>query len=740
MPWTFLTNVVDKTPSTTGAWVDVSVAANVPAGTKAVLLKVMNTTGTEYYYGIRPKGSSETWTGKITSATLSGYAIAIVKLDSSYVFQAYIGNAGVKIYLWGYTNEDICFLNPYDKSTGTTNAWVDVANPELPAGARGAIYEHRNTDSSAGHYHYLRPKGSTAEDGTGGRESIYSHQWAIIGLDGNRYAQQKIDNTYCKLYLWGHAGSDYYPFTNPVDITPSATGWSTVDLSSYIPAGSTGVSLLFVNTSTSTNYKADARKTGSTDNHPSLTYGTVIAYNNFFRWVVVGVDSQRRVDIYSESTAVRVYLWGYFWPGKAVQFDVSSAASSTLERQLEAKRELITPSSTVSAELQALKVVAISLSVSGEALSSLSRVLQAARTFTVSSEAIAQLQRRIAAARTFTVTAGVSTTLQALITKFVTLSVATKPQTLIEVAKTYGRKFSVTTRPYAFLKVKGKEEICGLPDYILDFNLRMQSLGQLRVDIAACSIGTLNVNIVGQIGTLNVNVTNSSLNVNITNSSLNVNVTNSSLNVNITNAQINANITNAQVNVSGVGGYLSSVYYEDLLLKQGRIATGCAVQIDQGWKNIYTVPSGYVFYLLVSRLSGYSSRTGSWGAIGINVYDADLGSSWCLCEVVLAPSSSFTVSQSYPAVLRFKAGSYFEVGAVDGTVAEAGIIGRLVSASLEKEILRKAGFDEEAYEKLMKQLEKNKEEVRRGSECPALTLISRFRKSTDSCVQSASGK
>ncbi|MEM4976300.1 MAG: hypothetical protein QXT64_03130, partial [Desulfurococcaceae archaeon] len=102
--------------------------------------------------------------------------------------------------------------------------------------------------------------------------------------------------------------------------------------------------------------------------------------------------------------------------------------------------------------------------------------------------------------------------------------------------------------------------------------------------------------------------------------------------------------------------------------------------------------------------------------------------------------SSFTVSQTYPAVLRFRAGSYFQVGAGEDAIAEGGVVGRLVSASLEKEILRKAGFDEEAYEKLMKQLEKNKEEVRRGSECPALTLISRFRKSTDSCVQSASGK
>ncbi|MEM4468910.1 MAG: hypothetical protein QXS32_07605, partial [Candidatus Nezhaarchaeales archaeon] len=237
MPWTFLTNVVDKTPSTTGAWVDVSVAANVPSGTKAVLLKVMNTTGTIYNYGIRPKGSSVTYVGRVASYTSGGYAIAIVKLDSSYVFQAYIENTGLKIYLWGYTDEDICFLDPYDKSTSTTGAWVDVANSELPSGAKGAIYELRNINASTAYTYYLRPKGSTAESETGGYMAISGHTWAVIGLDANRYAQQKIGSTDCDLYLWGHAGSDYYPFTNPVEITPSATGWSTIDLSSYIPAG-----------------------------------------------------------------------------------------------------------------------------------------------------------------------------------------------------------------------------------------------------------------------------------------------------------------------------------------------------------------------------------------------------------------------------------------------------------------------------------------------------------------------
>ncbi|MEM4468939.1 MAG: hypothetical protein QXS32_07750, partial [Candidatus Nezhaarchaeales archaeon] len=508
----------------------------------------------------------------------------------------------------------------------------------------------------------------------------------------------------CDLYLWGHAGSDYYPFTNPVEITPSATGWSTIDLSSYIPAGSTGVSLLFVNTSTSTNYKADARKTGSTDDHPSLTYGTIITYPTRFRWVVVGVDSQRRVDIYIANTAVKVYLWGYFLPIKTAQFDVSTSASSLLERQLEAKRELITPTSTISAELQVQKVVAISLSVSSEALSSLSRVLQASRTFTISSEAIAQLQRRIAAARTFTVTAGVSTTLQALITKFVTLSVATKPQALIEVAKSQIRKFSVTTRPYAFLKVKGKEEICGLPDHILDFNLRMQSLGQLRVDIAACSIGTLNVNIVGQIGTLNVNVTNATLNVNVTNSSLNVNVTNATLNVNvtnttlnvnITNAQINANITNAQLNVYGQGGKLEQLYLSDYVVKTGYLTGGTGTKPTGSTSGtIYTVPSGYYYYPTLACFYGINTSTTNTEYITLVLYNSVDGKEYAISYLGVKPNDFNHATVTFPPNMRLNAGSYFFLAGGADIGAQGWVMGMRVPTSLEDDISRKTGLYE----------------------------------------------
>jgi hypothetical protein len=319
--WTFLTNVVDKTPTTTGAWVDVDVSANVPSGTKAVLLKIVNTSASDYVYGIRPVGSSVTRTGYIDSFEHLSWAIAIVKLDASYKFQAYINNTAVKIYLWGYTDEDICFVNPYNKSTTTINAWVDVSNTELPNGSKGAIYERVNAQTSIQAFG-LRPKGSTADI----KPEIVnqSHAWALIGIDTNKYSQQYIGNTLCGLYLWGRAGSDFVSFTNPYNITPTTTGsYVTVDLSSYIPDGAYGICGLMFNI---TNYACigDIRKYGSSDNHSAYSY----VYNFYGKFFIVGCSSNRKVDIYISDTGLKVYLWGYFFP--TIQYiNISDSATGS---------------------------------------------------------------------------------------------------------------------------------------------------------------------------------------------------------------------------------------------------------------------------------------------------------------------------------------------------------------------------------------------------------------------------
>ena len=227
-------------------------------------------------------------------------------------------------FLWGYSDEDLCFVDPYDKSTSTTNAWVDVTNPELPNGATGAIYERVNRYTDNGLLG-LRPNGSTHEPANPSL-TPESHDFAPIGIDSAKRAEQKIDRTEEDLYLWGHLGSDFVPFINPYDVTPSTIGaWTTVDVSAYVPQGATGVLLTIEGKpGTSGEYKVDVRKTGSTDDHVSqFTYGTYL-YNNV-RFVMVGLDENRRFDVYLGSDIYAVYLWGYFKAAVAHEITLTDA-------------------------------------------------------------------------------------------------------------------------------------------------------------------------------------------------------------------------------------------------------------------------------------------------------------------------------------------------------------------------------------------------------------------------------
>lgn len=93
----------------------------------------------------------------------------------------------------------------------------------------------------------------------------------------------------------------------PVEVTPAATGWQDVDLSSHIPAGATGVILHVVNTSATTGFDFSCRKNGSTDNRVGP-----MSINHHF-WAFCGVDGNRVCEVYVEDTTYQdVYVVGYF--------------------------------------------------------------------------------------------------------------------------------------------------------------------------------------------------------------------------------------------------------------------------------------------------------------------------------------------------------------------------------------------------------------------------------------------
>lgn len=95
-------------------------------------------------------------------------------------------------------------------------------------------------------------------------------------------------------------------FLTPTDVSPVTTGgWVDLDLSGYIPAGSTGVALRFVNASTS-DRRNGARNNDSTD---ATDY---FIDNSTQATLFCGVDGSRICEVYRGSTEVTIYLDGYF--------------------------------------------------------------------------------------------------------------------------------------------------------------------------------------------------------------------------------------------------------------------------------------------------------------------------------------------------------------------------------------------------------------------------------------------
>lgn len=103
--------------------------------------------------------------------------------------------------------------------------------------------------------------------------------------------------------------SGFVFFDNAINVTPSAVGsWANVDVSSYVPAGATGVLLAFVNRGGS-NYRIDARHPDSTDNFYSSDTTNVRSIGHIY--TVVGINSSRIFEAARENAACDILLLGY---------------------------------------------------------------------------------------------------------------------------------------------------------------------------------------------------------------------------------------------------------------------------------------------------------------------------------------------------------------------------------------------------------------------------------------------
>ena len=317
----FFLNAIDVTPSTAGAWVDVDVSSYIPSGSTGVILKIVNTSAASTYGGeVRKNGSTDNFS-LIVGASYTRYAF--VGVDENRIFEAYIASTLVKIYLIGYCDENVGFFtNAIDKTPSTTGSWVDIdASANIPNDATGVICLLYNSGAS-NYYGGIRKNGSTDTFTYGIMASNRRYVYQLCGVDENRIFEGQIENTVMKIMLIGYTKSPITFFTNGIDKSITTTNtWVDIDVTAETESTADGAILFIKNTATSTTYKGDVRKNGSTDNHTANTK----LYFTECRGAAIGMDSDQIFEGWIDNTAVKFYLIGYCKPAVAGQLITWSA-------------------------------------------------------------------------------------------------------------------------------------------------------------------------------------------------------------------------------------------------------------------------------------------------------------------------------------------------------------------------------------------------------------------------------
>jgi len=309
----FFTDVIDKTPTTTGAWVDIDVSGDgVPTGSTGVILKIVNT-GAGFSRGtVRKNGSTDNF---LTYLSAYHGRYAFVGVDANRIFEAYISVTAVKIYLAGYTDENCGFFdNAVDKTPTTTGSWVDRdASADILSGSTGVICLLYNSVGTASYSGGIRKNGSTDEYPYG-LCLVYCFDYQLCGVDANRIFEAKIQDTAFKVELVGYTKLPVTFFTNGIDKSLTSTStWTDIDVTADTSTTADGAIILIKNTHTTTLYTGDVRKNGGTDDHTGsmrLTYTGCQA-------AAVGMDSDQIFEGWIDNVAVDFYLIGYCKPAVA---------------------------------------------------------------------------------------------------------------------------------------------------------------------------------------------------------------------------------------------------------------------------------------------------------------------------------------------------------------------------------------------------------------------------------------
>jgi len=282
---------------------DVDVTAYVdPGNTAGVMLEIINTSGATYYkWGVRKNGSGDTLENILMKI---GHTWAAIGVDSNDVFEAYVENAAIKIYIVGYiTNAEGGFLtNTVNKTVARDAAWHDI-NISGDTGGDTAICAFFLVQGSLGQSYGFRKNGSTDER----KSQIYlsdNLHGAMMSVDGSEILEGFINGgVTISFYLVGWLTANMFDWANAKNYQTAPVGaWNETDFSPDIPAGNDGAFCHFFPTSAAMRY-GGVRKLGSAfDDYKRISM-------HAYLWVEI--DEDRKAEQKIEDLILDLWLWGY---------------------------------------------------------------------------------------------------------------------------------------------------------------------------------------------------------------------------------------------------------------------------------------------------------------------------------------------------------------------------------------------------------------------------------------------
>ena len=296
----FLDTPVDKSLGATGAWTDIDLSSDVPAGATGAIFRIKNNAGWSRDFGIRNNGSTD---DRYESIGKNAQEFAIIGLDAARICEGKIATVDVDFFLVGYTEKDVTFLtNGTDKSLGATGAWTNIdLSGDIAAGSVAAIFEVINVGGSHSDVG-LRKNGSTDDRHT----DVFAghHIFMVVGVDANRICEGYVQTVDVDFYLLGYLTLGQAE-TNAHDRSLGTTGsYVDIDESANAPVGATGV---FGELSGSIFSAYAVRKKGTSFDY----YAVPPAHAP----ILVGVDGDRKWQGKIANVSTDFFTMGYFVEG-----------------------------------------------------------------------------------------------------------------------------------------------------------------------------------------------------------------------------------------------------------------------------------------------------------------------------------------------------------------------------------------------------------------------------------------